>query len=165
MSGTLKSADGKPLKLYPTPDRPIPLAILIAAGLLAASSVVFGLASNRTGVGAFATPDIETVASRSLALDDTRDDTAMISDADTGEILLSLPTQAGGFALESLRNLQRYRTIRGVPEDGAFLLALKADGRLVVEDPKTSRQVELRAFGKENTEVFAGLLDWEEVVD
>ncbi|MER0238624.1 photosynthetic complex assembly protein PuhC [Fulvimarina sp. MAC8] len=165
MTSKIQSADGKPLKLYPTPDRPIPLVILLGAGLLAAATVGLGLASNRTGVGAFGTPDIETVASRPLALDDSMPKTAVISDAGTGETLLSLPTESGGFALESLRNLQRYRTIRGVPEDGAFLLALKADGRLVVEDPKTSRQVELRAFGKENTEVFAGLLDWEEVVD
>ncbi|EAU40235.1 hypothetical protein FP2506_11782 [Fulvimarina pelagi HTCC2506] len=165
MTKSFQSADGKPLKLYPTPERPIPLAILLAAGILAVTAIGLGLASNRTGVGAFGTPDVQTVASRPLALDDTRAETAVISDAKTGETLLSLPTESGGFALESLRNLQRYRTIRGVPEEGAFLLALKADGRLVVEDPETNRQVELRAFGKVNTEVFAGLLDWEEVIN
>ncbi|MDY8108491.1 photosynthetic complex assembly protein PuhC [Fulvimarina sp. 2208YS6-2-32] len=156
----LKSVDGKPLKFYPTPDRPIPLAILVGAGLLAFSAVAFGLASNRTGVGNFVTPVIETLASRDLILDDSDPAVAIIADARTGETLLSLPTEAGGFAVESLRNLQRYRTIRGARQEGAFVLALKADGRLVVEDPLTSRQVELRAFGAKNMEVFADLLPW-----
>ncbi|RFC64948.1 hypothetical protein DYI37_03510 [Fulvimarina endophytica] len=162
MSRRLTSVDGKPLKFYPTPERPIPAAILVAAGLLALSTVVFGLVSNRTGVGAFHTPAIQTVASRALALDDTNPEIAVVSDANTGERLLEAPTASGGFAVESLRNLKRYRTIRGVPESGAYTLALKADGRLVIEDPKTGRLVELRAFGRENTEVFAGFLNWED---
>ncbi|MEN3792988.1 photosynthetic complex assembly protein PuhC [Fulvimarina sp. MAC3] len=162
MSEGLKSVDGKKLRFYPTPERPIPLAILVGAGLLALTTVGAGLASNRTGVGAFATPQMMTVASRQLALDESDPTVAVVSDAVTGETLLSLPTEAGGFAVESLRNLKRYRTIRGVPDKGAYVLALKADGRLVVEDPLTSRQVELRAFGAENTEVFAQFLNWED---
>lgn len=154
----IQSADGKPLRFYPTPDRPIPKAILISAAVLAVVTLAFGFVSNRTGIGQFETPVVETVASRGLSLIDQGGPTVTITDAASGEILLTLPTAAGGFAVEALRNLDRYRLRAGAPESAPFVLALKADGRLVVEDPATDRQVELRAFGETNTRIFADLL-------
>ena len=154
----IESADGKPLRFYPTPDRPIPKAILISAGVLAAMTLTFGFVSNRTGIGQFETPIVETVASRGLALIDQGGPTVSITDAASGESLMTLPTEAGGFAVEALRNLDRYRARAGASETAPFVLALKADGRLVVEDPETGQQVELRAFGEENTRTFAALL-------
>ncbi|MEE2950227.1 MAG: photosynthetic complex assembly protein PuhC [Pseudomonadota bacterium] len=157
----IQSADGKPLRFYPTPDRPIPKAILISAGVLAAMTLTFGFVSNRTGIGQFETPVVETVASRGLALIDQGGPTVSITDAASGKTLMTLmtlPTAAGGFAVEALRNLDRYRARAGASETAPFVLALKADGRLVVEDPETGQQVELRAFGEENTRTFAALL-------
>lgn len=154
----LKSVDGKPLKLYPTPERPIPPIILIGAGLLALSVVVFGFASRVTGIGNFVTPEMATVASRDLALNDDGGPMVSISDAKSGKVLLTLPTESGGFAVEALRNLERHRLRRGVAGEPPYVLALKVDGRLVVEDPTTQRIVELRAFGKQSTMVFAELL-------
>ncbi|SMD13298.1 putative photosynthetic complex assembly protein [Fulvimarina manganoxydans] len=154
----IQSADGKPLRFYPTPDRPIPKAILISAGVLAVMTLAFGFVSNRTGIGQFETPVVETVASRGLTLVDQGGPTVSITDAASGETLMTLPTAAGGFAVEALRNLDRYRARAGASETAPFVLALKADGRLVVEDPETGQQVELRAFGEENTRTFAALL-------
>jgi putative photosynthetic complex assembly protein len=39
-----------------------------------------------------------------------------------------------------------------------FRLALHADGRLTLEDPATSRTIELQAFGPANSGAFARLL-------
>lgn len=146
-------------KVYPTPEQPIPWPILAAAGTLAAMTVLMIAGGRVTGVGLSDTPDVATVAHRDLRLsEETQSGAVAVIDAETRQALVSLAPGEGGFAVEALRNLERDRIRKGTSGEAPFVLALKADGRLVVEDPETSQQVELRAFGEKQARAFAALM-------
>ncbi|MCB8839089.1 photosynthetic complex assembly protein PuhC [Aurantimonas sp. VKM B-3413] len=149
-------------KMYPTPERPIPRPILFGAGALALTALVAIGAGRLTGVGLAQTPEEATLAHRDIALVEHADGSVAVVDAASREPLISIPAGGGAFSVEVLRNLQRNRLRKGAPESGAFRVALKEDGRLVVEDPETPQQVELRAFGERQAKAFAGLLTIEQ---
>ena len=109
-------------------------------------------------VGVAATPEVETIAHRDLQLAEHGDGSAAVIDAASRDTLIEVGPESGAFAVEVLRNLARDRIRKGASTEGPYVLALKADGRLVVEDPQTRQQVELRAFGKLQAEVFAELM-------
>jgi len=146
-------------KVYPTPEQPIPWPILAAAGTLAAAAVLMIAGGRATGVGLADTPVVATVAHRDLRLaEGMPGGVVAVIDAQSKQELLSLAPGEGGFAVEALRNLERDRIRKGTSGEAPFVLALKADGRLVVEDPETSQQVELRAFGEKQARAFAALM-------
>ena len=151
------------IKITPDGDRPIPKAILLGAGALALATLVSIGMGRTTGVGVAATPEMQTIAHRDLQLNENQDGSVAIVDAESREQLLSLASGQGAFAIEVLRNLARDRIRKGAEAGGPFVLALKSDGRLVVEDPETRQQVELRAFGKLQAEAFAELMPAVEV--
>ena len=145
-------------KMYPTPERPIPRPILIGAGALALTALTAIGVGRLTGIGMAETPHEPSLAHRAIALDEHADGSVAVVDAVSGETLIAIPAGGGSFAIEVLRNLERNRLRKGVSQTGAFDLALKADGRVVIEDPETPQQVELRAFGERQAKVFAELL-------
>ncbi|UIJ73256.1 photosynthetic complex assembly protein PuhC [Aurantimonas sp. HBX-1] len=147
------------INFYPTPDRPIPKPILFGAAALAIGAIVVIGAGRVTGVGLAGTPAVATVAQRGLALDERPDGSAALLDARSRAPLITVGEGEGAFAIEALRNLQRNRLRKGIDSAEPFVLALKADGRLVLEDPQTPQQIELRAFGSTNIGSFAALLD------
>ena len=147
------------INFYPTPDRPIPKPILFGAAALAIGAIAVIGTGRATGIGVAGTPTVETLAQRELALDERTDGSAALLDAHSREALITIVEGEGAFAIEALRNLQRNRLRKGIDEAAPFVLALKADGRLVLEDPRTPQQVELRAFGETNIQAFAALLD------
>lgn len=152
------------IKITPNEDRPIPKPILMSAGALALLALVAIAGGRITGVGMAETPDLETLAHRQLQLAEAADGSAAVIDAASGEKLIVVAAGEGAFAVEALRNLARDRLRKGATADAPFVLALKADGRLVVEDHETRQQVELRAFGKLQAEAFAALLPAAEVM-
>ncbi|ORE92754.1 photosynthetic complex assembly protein PuhC [Aurantimonas sp. 22II-16-19i] len=147
------------IKISPDSDKPIPRPILMAAEALAFAALAAIATGRTTGVGLADTPDIATLAHRDLQLAEHDDGSAAVIDAVSRATLIEVGPGSGAFAVEVLRNLARDRIRKGAAaEDGPYVLALKADGRLVVEDPQTRQQVELRAFGKLQAEAFAGLM-------
>ncbi|MCE7027053.1 photosynthetic complex assembly protein PuhC [Jiella avicenniae] len=146
------------IKISPDADKPIPRPILMSAGALALVALVSIATGRTTGVGLAETPQMRTIAHRDLRLAEHADGSAAVVDAVTRAPLISVRVGEGAFAVEALRNLARDRVRKGVPAGGAFVLALKSDGRLVLEDPETRQQVELRAFGERQAKAFAGLL-------
>lgn len=147
------------IKISPDPEKPIPRPILLSAGALAFAALAAIAMGRTTGVGLADTPAIPTVAHRDLQLAEHDDGSAAVIDAASRETLIEVGPGSGAFAVEVLRNLARDRVRKGAAADAApYVLALKADGRLVVEDPQTRQQVELRAFGKLQAEAFAGLM-------
>lgn len=147
------------INFYPTPDRPIPKPILFGAAALAIGAIVVIGTGRVTGVGVAGTPTVATVAHRALSLDERPDGSAALLDARSRAALITVGEGEGAFAIEALRNLQRNRLRKGIDGTAPFVLALKADGRLVLEDPQTPQQIELRAFGPTNIGAFAALLD------
>ena len=146
------------IKISPDPDKPIPKPILMSAGALALAVLVAIGFGRVTGVGLADTPEMRTLAHRDLQLSEHDDGSVAVIDAKTREPLLSVAAGSGAFAVEAMRNLARNRLRKGAASDGAYVLALKSDGRLVLEDPETRHQVELRAFGKLQAEAFAALM-------
>ena len=154
----MATAEQKSFNFYPTPDRPIPKPILIGAAFLAIgalSAIGFG---RLTGVGLAETPHIASIAHRDIKLDERPDGSVAILDAKSDVVLTESGIGQGSFAVEVLRNMQRNRARKGVDGSVPFVVALKSDGRLVVEDPETPQQVELRAFGERQTTDFAAML-------
>ncbi|MBO0905403.1 photosynthetic complex assembly protein PuhC [Jiella sonneratiae] len=158
MRGLAAAIRNGSIKLSPDQDRPIPRPILIGAGALALTALVAIAGGRTTGVGVADTPQVETVVHRDLRLDERADGSVAVVDGESRAPLIEVGPGEGAFAVEALRNLSRDRVRKGVSADGAFVLALKSDGRLVVEDPETSQQVELRAFGEKQAMAFARLL-------
>tara|TARA_R110002020_G_scaffold144613_4_gene317670 strand:+ start:48 stop:560 length:513 start_codon:yes stop_codon:yes gene_type:complete len=146
------------IKISPDPEKPIPRPILMSAGALALVALVSIATGRTTGVGLADTPQMRTIAHRDLQLAENADGSAAVVDAGTLAPLIAVGVGEGAFAVEALRNLARDRVRKGVLAGGAFVLALKSDGRLVLEDPETTQQVELRAFGEKQAKAFAGLL-------
>jgi putative photosynthetic complex assembly protein len=81
-----------------------------------------------------------------------------VIDARTGLKIDELRPGADGFIRATLRGLARERRSRGLGPEVPFRLALHVDGRLTLEDPATSRTIELQAFGPTNSGAFARLL-------
>ena len=154
----MATAEQKSLNFYPTPDRPIPKPILIGAAIVALgtlSAIGFG---RITGVGLADTPHVASIAQRNVKLDERLDGSVAIVDAGNDAVLTESGIGEGSFAVEVLRNMQRNRARKGADGSAPFYVALKANGRLVVEDPETPQQVELRAFGERQTKAFAEML-------
>ena len=154
----MATAEQKSLNFYPTPDRPIPKPILIGAAIVALgalSAIGFGRV---TGIGLADTPHITSIVQREVKLDERPDGSVAIVDAGNDAVLTESGIDEGSFAVEVLRNMQRNRARKGADGSAPFYVALKSDGRLVVEDPETPQQVELRAFGERQTNAFAEML-------
>jgi len=81
-----------------------------------------------------------------------------VIDARTGRRIDELRPGADGFIRATLRGLARERMRRHLGADVPFRLALRTDGTLTLEDPATSRILELEAFGTTNSGAFARLL-------
>jgi putative photosynthetic complex assembly protein len=140
-----------------TPDRPsfpqVPLygaAALVAFALCAA---VFGR-MNGSGVEP---PRAPVTAERNLRFADRPDGAVIVSNADTGQ-LIDVMTGQNGFLRGTVRGFARTRRADGVGKMPPLRLTGYADGRLVLFDPATGRNVELEAFGSENEAVFVRLL-------
>lgn len=102
-------------------------------------------------------PDIPTNA-QNLALvtvDDTADGGIVIR-SDKG--VAELGPDANGFVRGVLRALARQRSVAKIGPEHAFVLAHTRDGNFVISDPMTGTQIDLRAFGKDNTLAFAALM-------
>lgn len=154
----MATAEQKSLNFYPTPDRPIPRPILIGAAFVAISALGAIGFGRLTGVGLAETPHLASIAHRDIKLDEHPDGSVAILDAGSDAVLTGSGVGEGSFAVEVLRNMQRNRARKGVDGSVPFVVALKSDGRLVVEDPETPQQVELRAFGERQTRAFAEML-------
>jgi putative photosynthetic complex assembly protein len=97
------------------------------------------------------------VAERLLRVEDRPDLGLTIRDASTGAVLAQITGEAGFLRL-TLRGLAQQRWRDGLSADPPFRLTRWADGRVTLDDPPTSRHIELEAFGHTNEAVFAALL-------
>ena len=132
------------------------------AGLasLLAATLLFVALSNATGIGKLEAPlpASTSAAARDLYFHDRDDGGVSVTDAANGAVVADVEPATNGFLRSTVRGLVRERKRRDLGPETPFRIALEADGRLLLSDPATGRNVDLRAFGPTNLEVFARLL-------
>jgi putative photosynthetic complex assembly protein len=135
-----------------------PRAALIAGWVLVGGALALATYGSITGM---AKPDQSAagvVAERSLNFSDRADGAVVVTDpAGTVEVVQG----QAGFLRGTMRGFARARREQGVGQVPPMILTAYADGRLVLYDPSTKRQVDLEAFGSDNEAVFARLLTLE----
>jgi putative photosynthetic complex assembly protein len=97
------------------------------------------------------------MAERNLRFADRADGAVVVTLADTGQVLEVAQGQ-NGFLRGTLRGFARQRKENGIGQMPPMRLTGYEDGRLILFDPSTGRQVDLEAFGATNEGVFAHLL-------
>ncbi len=139
-----------------SPVRSIPRApLLIGLGLLVFTLAVTDLFGLVGGAGASTTaPALE----RSLRFEDRADGAIVAREAATGAEVMVFDPGTNGFVRGTLRALARGRRQADLGRDIPFRLAAWRDGRVMLTDTATGREVELNAFGDTNKDVFLRLL-------
>jgi putative photosynthetic complex assembly protein len=134
----------------------VPRGALIAAGLLIAGTIVVAALARTTGAGTVHLSDSVAVATRDVRFTDESNGAVGVWDA-SGTRLAELAPGTNGFARGVLRGLARERRRQGIGTQPVFRLTRWADGRLTLDDPATSRHVDLDVFGPTNVAAFARL--------
>jgi len=129
---------------------------LYGAGLLVSSSILLAAYGSLTGMARPEQPG-KVVAERTLRFADRSDGAVVVTLADSGKTL-DVAEGQNGFLRGTLRGFARVRHEHGLGSMPPMTLTGYTDGRLVLFDPSTGRQVDLQAFGSTNTAVFARLL-------
>lgn len=78
---------------------------------------------------------------------------------ETGDVIDAIPEDDSGFLRGMIRSLGRQRTISQIPQDAPYRLSRREDGTLTLDDPQTDESIALRAYGPDNREQMATLLD------
>lgn len=138
-------------------DPVITRPILISAGLLVALTIVGAGWSSYTKGDVLDLPTSTVVVSRDLVFADREDGAVVVTE--NGQQVLVLEAGSGGFVRGTLRALARHRQLGDIGEEEPFRLVHWADGRLSLIDPSTNGRVEINAFGKDNLDAFAQILD------
>ncbi len=74
-------------------------------------------------------------------------------------VIASIAEDDSGFLRGMIRSLGRQRSVAGVPLDAPYRLARRKDGTLTLDDPLTQESIALRAYGPDNRDQMAVLLD------
>jgi putative photosynthetic complex assembly protein len=136
---------------------PFPRAPLLAAAALVLFAIAGAAYVRLTGIGAAHVPDAPAVVVREFRFEDRPDGGVAVYDMRDNE-LVEVITGSNGFLRGTLRGLARERKRSGFGPEQPFRLVGHTDGRLTLEDPATSRRVDLESFGPTNVAVFAHLL-------
>jgi putative photosynthetic complex assembly protein len=132
-----------------------PRGALIFGWLLVGGSLALATYGSITGMARPQPGETGIVVQRSLNFLD-RADGAVVVEED-GATVDVVQGQAG-FLRGTLRGFARTRREKGIGSAPSMTLTAYADGRLVLYDPATGRQVDLEAFGADNEAVFARFL-------
>jgi putative photosynthetic complex assembly protein len=147
----------------PFEGRPFPRGVLIGAAALIVFVIAAAAMVRMTGVGMTELPPAPVAEARELVFLDQGDGRTLAvvpAHGDVAEdgVVAELESGVDGFVLGVMRGMRRERKVRHISFDEPYLLALRTDGRLVFEDPKTGAEIDLRAFGPDNLASFAKLL-------
>jgi putative photosynthetic complex assembly protein len=139
-------------------DQTVPRGALFGAAAL--MLLTLGLAANarREHLSAPTTVHEPPLESLEVNFQDRPDGTLAVIDAATGRELTEVPPGTNGFVRGVLRGMFRRRKLESLGHDARFLLSREADGRLTLEDPETSRRIDLDSFGPTNSTAFANFL-------
>ncbi len=136
--------------------RSFPRGPLIAVGAVVALTLAFAIWARIEGTDTMP-PTGKPVAARDLRFVDRHDGAVLVFRDKDAEPLVIEPA-TNGFLRSTVRGLARERRREDVSADIPFRLTQWDDGRLTLEDPTTSRRIDLEAFGSTNAGAFAKLL-------
>jgi putative photosynthetic complex assembly protein len=139
-------------------NHPSPALPTAAIGALVLSALLGVAAVRLAGVDAAQAQASPPVSERLLRFEDRADGGIAIDDAQSGRTIDEVAPGTNGFLRSAVRGLVRERKRQGIGAEPPFRLVALADGRLLLEDPGTGRQIDLRSFGPANAGVFARLL-------
>jgi putative photosynthetic complex assembly protein len=137
---------------------PMPRVPLYAASALVLMTILLVGVARVSGVGQLHTPQTAVTAERTLLFADRADGAVLVTDGRTGDLLEVVAPGTNGFLRGTIRGLARDRKRSGIGPEIPFRLTSRADGRLLLEDPTTSRLIDLGAFGPVNAAVFTRML-------
>ena len=140
-------------------DIVVPRGVLIAAGIVMLFSIGLAGAARQAHLAAPAAPKAPPKAMVEVRFHDAPDGTIRMLDAVDGRELAVVPARSDGFIRGVLRGMFRTRKLESMDRDARFRLAREADGHLTLEDPQTTRRIELDSFGPDNAAAFARLLE------
>ncbi len=143
-------------------QRRFPRGALFGAGALVSFAILAAVSARIGGIGVTRVTDSDPVSVRELLFVDRTDGGVDVVAADSNKTIDILPPGQDGFVRIVLRGLARERVRQNQGRHVPFRLTRWADGRLSVEDPTTSRRVDLGAFGAVNAASFAKLMTVEE---
>jgi len=132
-------------------------APLFLGVLVVSASLTLAVYGRLTGMAKPLVAASPPTAERNLRFADRADGAVVITLADSGQVL-DVATGQNGFLRGTMRGFARRRKESGIGSMPPIRLSGYADGRLVLFDPSTGRQVDLEAFGSLNEAVFARLL-------
>ncbi len=152
-----------PIEPAPEPAKRNLFAYPTAPLTAAAALVVFSLVAVTWGqlTDTEADAPIQTdsaLASVNLYFEDGDDGSVIVIDADSGRTLDTLEPTTNGFLRSTMRTFVTARRTVDAGRDEPFVLAQMPNGQLLLTDPATDRQVDLRAFGSTNADAFGRLL-------
>lgn len=99
------------------------------------------------------------MSERNLYFHDEPDGGVRIEDASNGATISMVEPGTGGFIRTTLRSLVHVRRSKGIGPETPFVLTEWDNGTLSLSDSETGKSVELHAFGPDNREAFAVLLE------
>lgn len=100
----------------------------------------------------------EAVIARNILFSDRVDGGIAIRDATTGSLIGEIQPGEGGFVRGALRGFTRERRLENPGSESPLRLAALQDGAIILEDPKSGRWTDLRAFGATNAQNFVEFL-------
>ncbi|MBI1186151.1 MAG: hypothetical protein GC206_02290 [Alphaproteobacteria bacterium] len=138
--------------------KPFPRAALFGAGALVALSIAAAAWVRPSDAAATAAMQADVTRSAQLRFADATDGAVIVSDARTARVVARLAPGTNGFVRGVMRGMARDRRARGIGDETPFSLRELSDGRLLLRDGATGREITLHAFGADNRAAFARLL-------
>lgn len=139
-------------------NKTLPRGALIGAAVLVSSSLLMVGVARISGYGPARPPPSAVVESYGLRFEDRNDGAVLIYSAATNQLVDTLQPGTNGFVRGVLRGLARERRAENIGTAAPFRLTRWADGRLSLDDPSTTRHVDLEVFGPTNAGAFADIL-------
>jgi putative photosynthetic complex assembly protein len=135
----------------------LPRGVLYGAVALVSFALIASSVSQITGIGGVRMIEAEAAETLALKFEDRADGGVLIKEAADARTIYRVEPGTNGFIRATMRGLAMERKRDGVGEKTPFLLIHWTDGTISLEDPATSRKVDLDAFGPTNAAAFAQL--------
>ncbi|WPL15845.1 photosynthetic complex assembly protein [Thiorhodovibrio winogradskyi] len=140
----------------PFEGRGFPRPVLIGAAILISFTIAVAAFVRLTGIGKSENEFAAIAAERELHFREINPSTIEV--IAEGQRIALLDSNEDGFIFGVLRGLGHHRKVSEADIDRPYIVSMRVDGRLVLEDPTTGEQLDLRAYGADNASAFRELL-------
>lgn len=134
----------------------VPLAGMVSLVVISLVGATFAVLNDD---GRDAASPVPLVASVDLYFEDHEDGSVVVREAGGGTVIDVLDPGTNGFVRATLRTLANARGTLGAGAEEPFTVGINEAGRVLLIDPVSAREIDLRAFGPTNAEAFARYLE------